>query len=115
MPVLNEAKEVYLGDTLIYKPITSKIGNAVWKSTDGAQTWTQVTNIMYIAGNGFMATINNNLNDYIVVTNNGQQPTADKKNWVIFYTCVQVSGTFTSYIGCEYTDGNHTDALVMSV
>lgn len=95
--------------------ITNGVGNAVWESTDGAQTWTQFTNISYMAGNGFYATIPNNLNDYIVVTNNGQQPAVDRTNWVIFYTCVQVSGTFTTYIGCRFTDGQKTDALVLSV
>lgn len=115
MPVFNEANRVYLGNTLIAQKTYNGVGNAIWISTDGAQNWTQVTGITYIAGTGFWGVVNNNLNDQIVVTNDGQQPAPDRSNWVIFYTCVAVSGTFTTYIGCRYTDGNTTDALVLSV
>lgn len=109
------AKKVYLGDTLIYQDTFNGVGNAIWISYDGAQTWTQVTGVSYTAGTGFFVLINNNLNDQIVVTNDGQQPESDHSNWVTFYTCVQLTGTFTTYIGCRYTDGTNTDALVMSV
>ena len=101
--------------TWIANNIYSGVGKAIWKSTDLGATWTAVTGVTYTAGQGFLVNIYNTVNDMVVVTNDGQQPAADRSNWVIYYQCVQLSGNFTTYLGCRYTDGNHTDALVLVV
>lgn len=101
--------------TWIANNIFSGVGNAIWKSTDLGATWTAVGGVTYTAGQGFLVNIYNTVNDMVVVTNDGQQPAADRSNWVIYYQCVQLSGSFTTYLGCRYTDGNHTDALVLVV
>lgn len=101
--------------TWIANNIYSGVGNAIWKSTDLGTTWAAVGGVTYTAGQGFLVTIYNTVNDMVVVTNDGQQPAVDRSNWVIYYQCVQMSGSFTTYLGCRYTDGNHTDALVLVV
>lgn len=114
MPVLNEAKKVYLGSTLIYSQRPT--GKGVWKLTAGQTVPTQVTGITWNSTNQcFEKTISNNIYDQIYVTTDGQTPLADATNVCLFFTCTQVSGTFTCISGCYYTDGTHEGPIYLTV
>lgn len=90
------------------------VAETIWFVHNGVAS--KVQNINFNSNTGmFEKTISNNVGDQIVATTDDQQPSPDYSNISILYTCVQVSGTFTTYIGCVYTDGTRTAPLLMSV
>ena len=90
------------------------VAKAVWYIHNGVPS--QVTGITYNNNTGFFEkTINNNVNDQVVTTIDDQPPALDYSNMLMLYTCVQVSGTFTTYVACVYTDGTRTAPLFLTV
>lgn len=90
------------------------VAETIWFVHNGVAS--KVQNINFNSNTGmFEKTISNNVGDQIVATTDDQQPSPDYSNISILYTCVQVTGTFTTYIGCVYTDGTRTAPLLMSV
>ena len=90
------------------------VAETIWYIHNGVPS--KVQNITYNSNTGFFErTISNNVNDQIVAVIDDQYPAADYSNMLILYTCVQVSGSFTTNIACMYTDGNITAPLIMTV
>lgn len=90
------------------------VAKAVWYIHNGVPS--QVTGITYNNNTGFFEkTINNNVNDQIVTTVDEQPPALDYSNMIMLYTCIQVTGTFTTYVACVYTDGTRTAPLFLTV
>lgn len=133
----NDTEVLINGETLVYEFIDSKIpqslattgaiiaaieaakkkvpvAETIWYIHNGVPT--KVQNITYNSNTGFFEkTISNNVNDQIVAVIDDQYPAVDYSNMLILYTCVQVSGTFTTHIACMYTDGTRTAPLIMTV
>lgn len=92
------------------------VGNAVWYWQNGQSAPVQVTGISWNSSTGyFEKTINNNVNDIVMVTNDGNPPAQDLSNICIFYQCVRISGSFTTLIACPFTDGTHSGAIYLTV
>ena len=92
------------------------VGNAVWYWQSGQPAPVQITGITWNATlNQFEKTVNNNVNDIVMVTNDGNPPAQDMSNICIFYQCVRINGSFTTYIACPFTDGTHNGPLYLTV
>ncbi len=90
------------------------VAKAVWYIHNGVPS--RVTGITYNNNTGyFEKTISNNVNDQVVTTVDEQPPALDYSNMIMLYTCIQVTGTFTTYVACVYTDGTRTAPLFLTV
>ncbi len=93
-------------------------GTKVYKSTNGGTSWTQQTNITWNSSlYRFEINVNNQPNDIVCVTADGNPPAADYTNVVLFYTCMYLSagGSFTTVVGCAFTDGTNYAPIWITV
>lgn len=93
-------------------------GTKVYKSTDGGTSWTQQTNITWNSSlYRFEINVSNQPNDIVCVTADGNPPAADYTNVVLFYTCMYLSagGSFTTVVGCAFTDGTNYAPIWLTV
>lgn len=81
MPVLNEAKKVYLGDTLIYQKQPKS--NAVFFKANGSGPWVQVA--VTWNSDHYECTPSTNPGFVIALTTDGNEPAADMSNMNGFF------------------------------